>query len=102
MIRTAVITAGGTSEPIDDVRVVTNLSTGRFGAQLANALAEAGVRVTLLASHALASHPEWVHPEVDLVPFGAFTDLRRALHAACDDRPDLVLMAAAVSDYAPV
>jgi 8-oxo-dGTP pyrophosphatase MutT (NUDIX family) len=101
MIRTAVVTAGGTSEPIDDVRVVTNLSTGRFGARLANALVESGVAVTLLASRALASHPEWLHPEVKVMPFGSFDELDVALMSACASRPDLLLMAAAVSDYAP-
>ena len=55
----AVITAGGTREPIDDVRVVTNLSTGRFGAHIANALVARGVDVTLLASHALMLQPGW-------------------------------------------
>ena len=42
----AVVTAGGTSEPIDDVRVLTNLSSGRFGAACASALADRGWRGT--------------------------------------------------------
>ena len=99
---TALITAGGTSEPIDDVRVVTNLSTGRMGAALAGALATRGVAVTLLASRALASHPAWIDPRVRVVPFGSFRELRDALWQATETPPDLLFMAAAVSDYAPV
>ena len=38
----AVITAGGTAEPIDDARWVTNFSTGRGGAALAEALIQSG------------------------------------------------------------
>ena len=98
----ALITAGGTSEPIDDVRVVTNLSTGRFGARIANALAQRGVDVTLLASQALMSHPEWVDPRVRRVPYGSFLDLQAALHTHTAEPPDLLFMAAAVSDYSPV
>lgn len=98
----AVITAGGTAEPIDDVRVITNLSTGRFGAALANALIARGAQVTLLASHALASHPEWLSDGIDLRPFGSFDDLSSCLDAACSTPLDLLLMAAAVSDYRPV
>lgn len=97
----AVVTAGGTSEPIDDVRVITNLSTGRFGASIANALVEQGVQVTLLASAALASHPEWVDNRVDIVPFRSFGDLDDALTEAIAESPDLLFMAAAVSDYSP-
>ena len=98
----AVVTAGGTSEPIDDVRVVTNLSTGRMGAALAAALAERGVDVTLIASRSLASHPEWIDPRVRVLPFGSTAELATALREATASPPDLLFMAAAVSDYAPV
>jgi 8-oxo-dGTP pyrophosphatase MutT (NUDIX family) len=98
----ALITAGGTAEPIDDVRVVTNSSTGRFGAAIANALVARGVEVTLLASHALMGHPEWVDPRVKRVGFGSFLDLRAALIEQTQSPPDLLFMAAAVADYSPV
>ncbi len=98
----AVITAGGTSEPIDDVRVVTNLSTGRFGAAIARALRARGVEVTLLAGKALARQPSWIPHGVDVVPFGSFVDLDRVLTKAVKEPPDLLFMAAAVSDYSPI
>lgn len=98
----AIVTAGGTSEPIDDVRVLTNLSTGRFGAAIANALVARGVEVVLCAGRALASHPEWVDPAVRVVPFGSFADLDAVLGRELAVPPDLLFMAAAVSDYSPV
>ncbi|MBX2797633.1 MAG: NUDIX domain-containing protein [Myxococcales bacterium] len=98
----AVVTAGGTREPIDDVRVVTNLSTGRFGAACARALVERGCDVTLLANTDLARHHDWLDPRIRVVPFGSFRELDAALRQATEDPPDLLLMAAAVSDYAPV
>ncbi|SVB07858.1 uncharacterized protein METZ01_LOCUS160712, partial [marine metagenome] len=44
------VTAGPTIEPIDEVRRLTNHSTGRLGCSLADALSHAGHRVTLLLS----------------------------------------------------
>lgn len=98
----AVITAGGTSEPIDDVRVLSNLSRGRFGAYIANALVERGVQVTLLASRALMAQPGWVDPRVRRVGFGSFAELDAALQEHTRVPPELLFMAAAVSDYSPV
>jgi phosphopantothenoylcysteine synthetase/decarboxylase len=98
----AVVTAGGTREPIDDVRVLTNLSSGRFGAAIANALRHADVSVTLLASASLTSHPEWVDPAVNIQRFDSFLDLQAVLQGSCLPPPDLLFMAAAVSDYSPV
>ena len=47
----AVITAGGTEEPVDDVRVLTNFSTGRFGAAIARALEQASSCARTVAHH---------------------------------------------------
>ncbi len=97
-----IVTAGGTSEPVDDVRVLTNVSSGRFGAACANALAERGCDVTLIASAHLAGHREWIDPRVRVVPFRTFADLDQALAREIAAPPDALLMAAAVSDYSPV
>ena len=43
-----IVTAGPTFEPLDDVRRLTNFSTGRLGTELANFLAAHGHQVTLL------------------------------------------------------
>lgn len=44
------ITAGGTVAPIDDVRLISNRSTGRFGSKLAEAWLESGAEVAYLAT----------------------------------------------------
>jgi phosphopantothenoylcysteine synthetase/decarboxylase len=100
---TALVIAGGTEEPIDDVRVITNRSTGRFGAAIANQLAETGIQVELLSSPRLQAQPQWLDSRVAVRPFSSFASLAQALDEAIDDlRPTLVFMAAAVADYSPV
>ena len=44
-----IVTAGPTFEPLDEVRRLTNFSTGRLGTELANFLAARGHKVVLLA-----------------------------------------------------
>ena len=101
----ALITAGGTSEPVDDVRVLTNVSRGDFGFALAQAFASLGVETTLLGSEYLctrlgASGDDY---PFEIESFFTFDDLATALPACIERiRPDIILMAAAVSDYKPV
>lgn len=98
----AVVSAGGTSEPVDDVRVLTNRSTGRFGAAIAAALARAGVETTLLASRAMTLRRDVeLHPALRVLPYESYGDLARLLEREARARPDLLFMAAAVSDYSP-
>jgi len=97
----ALVTAGGTAEPIDDVRVLTNRSTGRFGAAIANALAAAGVEVTLLGSEGLYARQIPLAGSIRQVRFESTDQLASALEAGLAESPDLVFMAAAVSDYRP-
>ena len=96
------ITAGGTFEPIDDVRGITNRSTGRLGAALANAFVGHGAQVHLIASEPLAARSDWLADSVRVTPSLSYRDLEQALQTACLEPPDLLLMAAAVADYSPV
>ncbi len=93
--RTVLVTAGGTREPLDSVRFVGNRSSGRMGVALADAARARGARVTLLAANLLVPLPE----DVDVVPVPTAADLRREALARGDS--DVILMAAAVSDYRP-
>jgi phosphopantothenoylcysteine decarboxylase / phosphopantothenate---cysteine ligase len=90
-----VVSAGGTREPLDSVRFVGNRSSGRMGVALAEAARERGARVTLLAANLHVAAPQGV----EVVPTPTAADLRREALARAD--ADVVLMAAAVSDYRP-
>jgi phosphopantothenoylcysteine decarboxylase/phosphopantothenate--cysteine ligase len=93
--RSVLVSAGGTREPLDAVRFVGNRSSGRMGVALAEEARRRGARVTLLAANLAVPAPTGV--EVVETPTAA--DLARA--ARTQPAVDVVLMAAAVADYAP-
>ena len=93
--RSVLVTAGGTREPLDSVRFLGNRSSGRMGVALADAARERGAHVTLLAANLLVPAPAGV----EVVPVPTAADLRR--EALARDDADVILMAAAVSDYRP-
>ncbi|HTY86339.1 MAG TPA: phosphopantothenoylcysteine decarboxylase [Candidatus Acidoferrum sp.] len=92
-----IVTAGPTYEPLDNVRRLTNFSTGRLGTELANFLAARGHQVALLigetATHAGPRRAQ--HVSV----FTTTADLRRQLHSLAAKRVDAIFHAAAVSDF---
>ena len=90
------VTAGPTYEPLDEVRRLTNFSTGRLGSELANYLADEGHKVTLL----LAEQATWrMAVKAKVQAFTTTRDLGERLQAAGTDRVDAVFHAAAVSDF---
>ena len=93
--KTVVVSAGGTREPIDLVRFVGNRSSGRMGVALAAEAKRRGADVTLVYANGAAPPPAGV--EVVAAPTAA--DMARELLAR--EEADVVLMAAAVSDYRP-
>jgi phosphopantothenoylcysteine decarboxylase / phosphopantothenate---cysteine ligase len=93
--RRVLVSAGGTREPLDDVRFLGNRSSGRMGVALAVEAHARGADVTLLAANLVVPIPAGLH--VVEVPTAA--DLRREALARAD--ADVVLMAAAVADYRP-
>jgi phosphopantothenoylcysteine synthetase/decarboxylase len=92
------VTAGGTREPVDDVRVIANTSTGRLGARIADAAEAAGHEVLLLHG-VLAVRP--ASPRVRRESFDSSTDLARLLERHAP-HADAVIHAAAVSDFVPL
>jgi phosphopantothenoylcysteine decarboxylase/phosphopantothenate--cysteine ligase len=93
--RRVLVSAGGTREPLDAVRFVGNRSSGRMGVALAEEALRRGAEVTLIASNLAVPAPEGV--EVVEAPTAA--DVER--EATARRSADIVLMAAAVSDYRP-
>jgi phosphopantothenoylcysteine decarboxylase / phosphopantothenate---cysteine ligase len=93
--RRVVVTAGGTREPIDPVRFISNYSSGKMGFALAAAAADRGARVTLVSA---ASHPAHHGVELQHVDTAEemLAELRSQLRGA-----NLLLMAAAVGDFRP-
>ncbi len=103
------VTAGNTHAPIDRVRVLTNIFTGKTGANAALCAYGRGHRVTILTSHpdtlgAARPAPEPVpgetEPRLRVVPFATFDDLAGLLQAEVRAGGyDAIFHAAAVSDY---
>lgn len=90
------ITAGGTQEPIDDVRVISNLSTGRTGVALAESLANLGLDVTLLRAQN-SVHSDSVSQQQT---FTCYEDLDQKIRSLLGRESfSHVIHAAAVSDY---
>jgi phosphopantothenoylcysteine decarboxylase/phosphopantothenate--cysteine ligase len=90
-----VVSAGGTREPIDLVRFVGNRSSGRMGVAVAAEARRRGANVTLVYANGAVPAPEGV----EVVPAPTAADVGREMLARAD--ADVVVMAAAVSDYRP-
>ena len=91
------VTAGPTFEPLDQVRRLTNFSTGRLGVELAAYMADRGHRVTLLLSEQATFHKAM--RGVEVVPFTTGASLRDALEEQSKLAVEAVFHAAAVSDF---
>ncbi|RIK31117.1 MAG: bifunctional phosphopantothenoylcysteine decarboxylase/phosphopantothenate--cysteine ligase CoaBC [Anaerolineae bacterium] len=94
--RKVIVTAGGTQEPLDPVRVLTNKSSGKQGYALAQAALDAGAQVTLITTPTALTPPigaEVVHVQT------AKQMLDAVLSQSSDG--DVLIMAAAVADFRP-
>lgn len=94
--RRVVVSAGGTREPIDPVRFISNYSSGKMGFAVAAAAADRGADVALVSS---AHHPQ--HVGMRLVAVETAEEMLAALRREMTGA-DLLVMAAAVADYRPV
>ena len=94
--RRVVVSAGGTQEAIDPVRVITNHSSGRMGFAIAEAARDRGAAVTLITAPVALPNP----PLVRVVPVRSAQDMCDAVLAEVANA-DALIMAAAVADYRP-
>jgi phosphopantothenoylcysteine decarboxylase/phosphopantothenate--cysteine ligase len=95
--RKVVVTAGGTREPIDPVRYVSNYSSGKMGYAIAEAARDRGAEAVLVSAPTALPTPYGVR----LAPVQRAVEMRDAVVQECRDAQALV-MAAAVADYQPV
>lgn len=125
-MRTFLITSGGTKVRLDEVRHVGNMSSGRFGADIARAALRAGHYVvflyakgsirpdqavldldvpyadllqqvtTVLADQAFLAG---VRDNLNMIEYSDFDDYAKKLEIWARDTPDVTILAAAVSDY---
>ena len=91
-----VITAGGTQEPIDPVRVITNRSSGKQGYAVARAALDAGASVTLITAPTALVPPLGCR----VVPVKTAAEMQAAVLAETA-QADALVMAAAVADFRP-
>jgi phosphopantothenoylcysteine decarboxylase/phosphopantothenate--cysteine ligase len=91
-----VVTAGPTYEDLDPVRYIGNRSSGKMGFALAAAAARRGARVVLVSGPTSLEPP----PAVETVRVRSAVEMRDAVIASGSDA-DVIIMAAAVADYAP-
>jgi phosphopantothenoylcysteine decarboxylase / phosphopantothenate---cysteine ligase len=89
------VTAGGTRESIDPVRVITNRSSGKQGYALAERAAARGAKVTLVTT---VDRP--VAEGIDVIEVASAADMEAAVVPRSGDL-DVIVMAAAVADFRP-
>ena len=90
------ITCGATWVAIDDVRVISNVSSGQMGHLIADAMRQKGARVTLIEGP--VTH-QWVNKKIKVIKYNYFDELSRLLKQELVKNYDIVIHAAAVSDF---
>ena len=91
------MTAGPTIEKIDPIRVITNHSTGKTGVLLASELVSAGAKVTLVYGPGIAEPPKGAK----IIHVETVSEMFREVKKQMKKKFDIVILAAAASDYIP-
>ncbi len=92
-----VVTAGGTQEPVDPVRCVTNRSSGKMGYAVAEAARNRGAEVTLITAPTALVAPSGIK----VIAIKTAEEMLKAVQEAAK-KADALIMAAAVADFKPV
>ena len=90
------VTCGPTWVPIDDVRVISNVSSGEMGHLIAQAFRQKNAQVTIIegpVTHTLADK------KIKIIKYRFFDELERALKIELVKKYDIIIHAAAVSDF---
>ena len=95
--KTIVVSAGGTAEAIDPVRVITNRSSGKMGYAIAEAARDRGAHAVLVTAPTALPDP----PDVEVHHVESALEMRDAV-ASTSKKADALIMAAAVADFRPV
>lgn len=98
--RHLVVTAGGTREPLDPVRFLGNYSSGRQGVAIVSEALAKSAKVTLIAANLEVTLP--TSPHLKVVSVETAQEMSRAVNTVLAERPDALIMAAAVADFRPV
>lgn len=93
--RTVIVSAGGTRQPIDPVRFISNRSTGKMGYAIAEAARDRGAHVTLVTASDIS-----VPAGIRVIQVETVDQMRDAIVPESHDS-DLLVMAAAISDFTP-
>ena len=91
------MTAGPTVEYIDPIRIITNQSTGKTGVLLASDLISGGAKVTLIYGPGQEKPPNGAK----VIPVKTVTEMLNAVRKEMKKKFDVIIMAAAASDYVP-
>lgn len=92
--KTILVTAGGTEEPIDGVRYISNRSSGKMGMAIAEAVTERGGKVILVKGKVTAPIPKGI----EVIDVQTTEEMRDAVMANLP-KVDAVIMSAAPGDY---
>jgi phosphopantothenoylcysteine decarboxylase/phosphopantothenate--cysteine ligase len=92
------VTAGGTAESIDPMRMITNRSSGKTGIALARAAALRGAEVYLVYGNVSVSLPYYLKEAIS-TPSAA--EMKKAVDKLAPGM-EIIIMAAAVSDFSPI
>ena len=98
------VTAGGTREDIDDVRGITNYSTGRLGSEIAGLFLDEGAEVTYICGeNAILSSLPYSSANLEIIKIRNVAQLAAQLENALNStKYNCVIHSMAVSDYTPV
>jgi len=91
------ITAGPTIEYIDPIRIITNQSSGKTGVLLASELISSGAKVTLVYGPGIENPPKGAK----IIKISTSKEMFNVVKKEMSKKLDIVIMAAAVSDYTP-